>query len=107
MYSRLDINDDYLLEVGNYYIKNLTNGRYILQGNAKSGVATAHTRTLGLFGEVNNDYAWIYYIKIYEGDTLVKNFVPITLYGGSVTLYDTVSKTPCSVSNGTFGAPTE
>ena len=104
-YSRLDINNDYVFEVGNYYIKNLTNGRYILQGNAKSGVATAHTRTLGLFGEVNNDYAWIYYIKVYEGDTLVKNFVPITLYGGSVTLYDTVSKTSCTVSNGTFGAP--
>ena len=106
MYSRLDINDDYVLEVGNYYIKNLTSGRYILQGNAKSGVATAHTRTLGLFGE-ENDYAWIYYIKVYEGDTIVKNFVPVKLYDGTVTLYDTVSKTPCSVSNGTFGAPTE
>ena len=106
-YSRLDINTDYVLEVGNYYIKNLTTGRYILQGNAKSGVATAHTRTLGLFGDVNDDYAWIYYIKVYEGDTLVKNFVPITLYGGSVTLYDTISKTSCTVSNGTFGAPTE
>ena len=105
MYSRLDINDDYVLEVGNYYIKNLTNGRYILQGNAKSGVATAHTRTLGLFGDVNDDYAWIYYIKVYEGDTLVKNFVPVKLYGGSVTLHDTISNTSCTVSNGTFGAP--
>ena len=104
MYSRLGLNTDYVLEVGNYYIKNLTTGRYILQGNAKSGVATAHTRTLGLFGK-ENDYAWIYYIKVYEGDTLVKDFIPVTLYNGSVTLYDTVSKTPCSVSNGTFGAP--
>ena len=106
-YSRLDINNDYVFEVGNYYIKNLTNGRYILQGNAKSGVATAHTRTLGLFGEVNNDYAWIYYIKVYEGDTIVKNFVPVKLYDGTVTLHDMISNTPCSVSNGTFGAPTE
>ena len=106
-YSRLDINNDYVFEVGNYYIKNLTNGRYILQGNAKSGVATAHTRTLGLFGEVNNDYAWIYYIKVYEGDTLVKDFIPSKLEDGSGTLYDKVSKTHCTVSNGTFGAPTE
>ena len=106
VYSRLDINDDYVLEVGNYYIKNLTTGRYILQGNAKSGVATAHTRTLGLFGE-ENDYAWIYYIKVYEGDTLVKNFVPVKSEDGSGTLYDTISKTNCTVSNGTFGAPTE
>lgn len=101
---RLDINTDYLLEVGNYYIKDLTTGNYILQGDVKSGVATAHTRTLGLFGEVNDDYAWIYYIKVYEGDTLVKNFVPAKLEDGSGTLYDKVSKTHCTVSNGTFGA---
>ena len=106
MYSRLDINNDYVFEVGNYYIKNLTTGKYILQGNAKSGVATAHTRTLGLFGE--KDYAWIYYIKVYEGDTLVKDFIPVKLEDGSaVTLYDKVSKTSCSVSNGTLGVYTE
>ena len=103
MYSTLALNTDYVLEVGNYYIKNLTNGRYILQGNAKSGVATAHTRTLGLFGE--KDYAWIYYIKVYEGDTLTKDFIPVKSEDGSATLYDKVSKTHCTVSNGTFGAP--
>ena len=104
MDSPLAINTDYVLEVGNYYIKNLTTGSYILKGDAKSGVATAHTRTLGLFGE--KDYAWIYYIKVYEGDTLVKDFIPAKLEDGSgVTLYDTISNTPCSVSNGTFGAP--
>ena len=105
-YSTLVLNNDYVLEVGNYYVKNLTTGSYILQGDAKSGVATAHTRTLGLFRE-ENDYAWIYYIKVYEGDTLVKNFVPVKSEDGSATLYDTISKTNCSVSNGTFGAPTE
>ena len=103
-YSTLVLNTDYVLEVGNYYVKNLTTGSYILQGDAKSGVATAHTRTLGLFGK-ENDYAWIYYIKVYEGDTIVKDFVPVKSDDGSVTLYDKVSKTHCSVSNGTFGAP--
>ena len=102
MDSPLDLNNIYFLEVGNYYVKNLITGRYILQGNAKSGVATSHTRTLGLFGE-ENDYAWIYYVKIYEGDTLVKDFIPAKLEDGSGTLYDTISKTYCSVSNGTFG----
>ena len=101
--SPLPIYTDYVFEVGNYYIKDLTSGNYILQGDAKSGVATAHTRTLGLFGDVNNDYAWIYYIKIYEGDTLVKDFIPVKLEDGSGTLYDTLSKTYCSVSNGTLG----
>ena len=107
VHSRLGISNDYVLEIGNYYVKNLTNRNYIFQGNAKSGVATAHTRTLGLFGEVNNDYAWIYYIKVYEGDTLVKDFIPFKLEDGSGTLYDAVSKTYCSVSNGTFGIYTE
>ena len=106
MNSYLNPNTDYVLEVGNYYIKNLTSGNYILKGKAKSGVATAHTRTLGLLGE-ENDYAWIYYIKVYEGDTLVKDFIPFKLDDGSGTLYDTISKTPCSVSNGTFGIYTE
>ena len=105
VYSSLRLNTDYVLEVGNYYIKNLTTGKYILQGNAKSGVATAHTRTLGLFGK-ENDYAWIYYIKVYEGDTLVKDFIPVKSEDGSATLYDKVSKTHCTVSNGSFGAPT-
>ena len=105
--TSLGLSHDYVFEVGNYYIKNLTSGKYILQGSTKSGVATAHTRTLGLFGEVNDDYAWIYYIKVYEGDTLVKNFVPAKLEDGSGTLYDTLSKTYCSVSNGTFGVVTE
>ena len=106
-YTPLDLNKIYFLEIGNYYVKNIITGNYILQGSTKSGVATAHTRTLGLFGEVNNDYAWIYYIKVYEGDTLVKDFIPFKLDDGSGTLYDKVSNTPCSVSNGTFGAPTE
>ena len=105
--SPLPIYNDYVFEVGNYYVKDLTTGNYILQGDAKSGVATAHTRTLGLF--VGNsfantyNYAWIYYIKIYEGDTLVKDFIPAKLEDGSGTLYDTLSKTYCSVSNETFG----
>ena len=103
--SPLPIDTEYVFEVGNYYIKDLTSGNYILKGDAKSGVATAHTRTLGLFvGHwLTYNYAFIYYIKIYEGDTLVKDFIPFKLDDGSGTLYDTISKTPCSVSNGTLG----
>lgn len=107
--SPLPIDTDYVFEVGNYYIKDLTTGSYILQGDAKSGVATAHTRTLGLFvGHwLTYNYAFVYYIKIYEGDTLVKDFIPAKLEDGSGTLYDKVSKTYCSVSNGTLGIYTE
>lgn len=105
--SPLPIYTDYVFEVGNYYIKDLTSGKYIIQGDAKSGVATAYTRTLGLFVgnslKDNVNYAFIYYVKIYEGDTLVKDFIPSKLEDGSGTLYDTISKTYCSVSNGKLG----
>lgn len=103
--NSLPIFRNYVFEVGNCYIKNLTTGKYIFEANAMSGVATAHTRTLGLFR--GYAYGEIYYIKIYEGNTLVKDFVPAKLEDGSATLYDTLSKTYCTVSNGTFGAPTE
>lgn len=100
----LSINNTYELEVGNYYIKHL-NGSDIIRDTTKSGVATAHTRTMGMFG--SGDYAEIYYLKVYEGDTQVKNFIPVRREDGLVTLYDTIGHTFCNVENGTFRASDE
>lgn len=100
----LSINNTYELEVGNYYIKYL-NGSDIIRDTAKSGVATAHTRTMGMFG--SGDYAEIYYLKVYEGDAQVKNFIPVRREDGLVTLYDTIGHTFCNVENGTFRASDE
>ena len=81
----------YSLEVGNYYIKNIDTGSYILQDTAKSGVATSHDRHLALFG--NSDYARIFYLQVYEGSTLVKNLIPVRDGNGVATMLDMVSGT--------------
>lgn len=44
----------------------------------------------------------LYYFKIYEGKTLVHNYIPVLLDSGIATLYDTVTKVVLSVS-GTGG----
>ena len=87
------------LEIGNYYIKDINSGSYILNGTTKSGTATSHVRNIGLFS--GSDYCRLYYLKVYEGDTLVRNYVPVRDLNNVVTLYDTVNGnflTP----NGTF-----
>lgn len=87
------------LEIGNYYIKDINSGSYLFNGTTKSGTATSHTRRLGLFS--GSDYCRLYYLKVYEGDTLVRNYIPVRDLNNVVTLYDTVNGnflTP----NGTF-----
>ena len=101
MSTSYSLNNLYTFEVGNYYIKNLSSGSYVLQGTTKSGTATSHTRNLGLFG--GTDYLRLYYLKVYEGDTLIKNFIPVrNTYNNVVTLYDTVNGNFLEVSSGTF-----
>ena len=99
MYKYLSINNLYELEIGNYYVKNL-NGSDILRGTALAGVATSHTRKISLFSKT--EYGQLYYLKVYEGDTLIKDFIPVKIVDTDiVTLYDQVSKTFLT-PNGTF-----
>ena len=101
--ASLPLNNTYELEIGNYYIKHLY-GDYIINQQAKSGVATSMERTLGLFG--SGDYGYLYYLKVYEGDRLVKYFVP-AIVNNQITLYDIVDGRACTVSDGVFGSPDE
>ena len=89
----------YEIEIGNYYVKDLTNNSYILSGDTVSNANV--DRTIGLFG--GSDYGRIYYLKVYEGSTLVKNFIPVRRNSDNlVTLYDTISGTYLSATDGTF-----
>lgn len=94
----------YELEVGNYYVKDLTNNNYILSG---ATVTNANVdRTIGVFG--NNDFGRIYYLKVFDGNTLIKNLIPVRRdCDGFVTLYDTISKTYLNTIAGTFKASDE
>ena len=79
-------------EIGNYYIKNTATGSYYINGTQQ----TFSTRPnqmylyyLGGFGNVS-DYGQVYYIKIYRGETLVRDFIPWTDMNGNYGLYDKV-----------------
>ena len=99
MLTASTISSLYEIEIGNYYVKDLTNNSYILSGDTVSNANV--DRTIGLFG--GGDYGRIYYLKVYEGSTLTKNFIPVRRNSDNlVTLYDTISGTYLSATDGTF-----
>lgn len=87
----------YEYEYGNYYIKNM------VTSSIKTGTtfSTNRTNTLTL-GYGSSDRFRTYYIKIYEGNTLVKDFIPWTDMNGNYGLYDKVSSSVYNVASGTL-----
>lgn len=89
----------YEYEYGNYYIKNMVTSAI------KTGTTFSTNRTNTLyFGLGNTDYFRTYYLKFYEGDTLVKDFIPWTDTNGNYGLYEKVSNTIYSATSGSFTA---
>ena len=97
-YHSQALNNTYEYEVGNYYVKNLATSATVLTGTTKSGIATSHTRNIYAFIG-GSDYCQIYYLKIYEGDTLVKDFIPWTDMNGNYGFFDKVSLTYIQSTN--------
>ena len=97
-YINQSINNTYEYEVGNYYVKNLATSATVITGTTKSGIATSHTRNIYAFIG-GSDYCQIYYLKIYEGDTLVKDFIPWTDMNGNYGFFDKVSLTYIQSTN--------
>ena len=99
IFMNIGIVDKGEVELGNYYVQGVcypsigTDYRIPIErsGATKVGVATSHTRNLYAFvnGRTN-----IYYLQIYEGDTLVRDFVPWTdVNRDNYGFFDKVSKT--------------
>ena len=89
----------YEYEYGNYYIKNMSTS------TSKTGSTISTNRTNPLYlGGNNTDYFRTYYVKFYEGDTLVKDFIPWTDTNGNFGLYEKVSNTIYSATSGSFTA---
>lgn len=63
-------------ELGNYYIKDLATGSNMASTNSWSGTRTS---TLRIFAprSQGEDKGRFYYFKIYEGDTLVRDLIPV------------------------------
>lgn len=78
----------YELEIGNFYVKNLSSDLIIVSGSEGSftGVSTI---TLNHFSTGNSRNTW-YYVKIYDGNKLVRDLIPVRV-GTTGYMYDRVS----------------
>ena len=92
-------NTMYTFQVGNYYVRSGStfSSNVMSSTTQSSSVATSHTRNIELFDANSQDYALIYYLKVYEGGTLVKDFIPVRM-NGIATLLDTLTNTPLTVN---------
>lgn len=86
--NSLALNTVYELEFGNWYIK--INGQTVQSGNAFNiGLSSS---TIKVMPTTNSDYGRIYYLKIYDGDTLVRDFIPTKRNSDNeIGLYDKVT----------------
>lgn len=85
----------YEYEYGNYYIKNMVTSA----SRTGSAISTSRTNPLYL-GTGSSDRFRTYYLKFYEGDTLVKDFIPWTDMNGNYGLFDKVSLSVYNVVSG-------
>lgn len=89
------VNTLYEYEYGNFYIKNMVTSA------TRTGTTFSTNRTNTLYlGLGSTDRFRTYYIKIYEGDTLVKDFIPWTDMNGNYGLFDKVSLSVYNVVSG-------
>ena len=84
-------NSIYELECAPHYIKSLTNN-YI--GGSVSTSEFTRRNNLHLFrsNTKDTDGAYVYYLKVYDGNTLVRDFVPTLNSNNQAGLYDKVTK---------------
>ena len=87
----------YEYEYGNYYIKNMVTSA----SKTGSAISTSRTNTL-YFGLGGTDMFRTYYLKFYDGDTLVKDFIPWTDMNGNYGLFDKVSLSVYNVVSGSL-----
>ena len=94
-YNTGDWSKRFHLEIGNYYIKDLDSGNYLINATKKTSFTRPNQMFLfhieGSQGINNIDYGHIYSLKIYQNNVLVKDFIPWTDMNGNYGLFDKVS----------------
>lgn len=85
-------NNIYELECAPHYIKSLTNN--YINGSVSTSTFT-RSNNLHLFSpnEKDTDGVYVYYFKVYDNDTLVRDYVPALNGNNQAGLYDKVTKT--------------
>ena len=89
--SRIYKSAIYELELGNYYVKNLNTNTILVSGEPQTytGISTI---TLNYYDSSRISKNEFYYVKIYDGDTLVRDLIPVRI-GQIGYMYDKVSNT--------------
>lgn len=79
-------------EIGNYYIKNTATGTDILTGTTQTFSSRPSPMYIYHLDGTSDmsDFGQVWYIKIYRGSTLIRDFIPWTDMSGNYGLYDKV-----------------
>ena len=99
----LSFYQDYELEFGNYYLKDLNTGTTLLSGTPQTFDYTGNNDALiyvcssgssSSSIQSSEDKAYLYYLKVYDGQNLIRDYVPCRLNAlGVLGLYDKLNKT--------------
>lgn len=83
-------NTDYNFEFGNFYVKDLTTGQTLINGTASTGFTGVSTIKINYMEYGSHiSYNRIYSLKIYNDDTLIRDFIPCyRVSDNEVGLYD-------------------
>ena len=95
-YDTGDWSKRFYLEIGNYYIKDLNTDTYLVNATRKTSFTRPNQMYLfhmeGNQNTNNIDYGYIYSVKIYQNNELVRDFVPCIRDNDSmVGMYDLVN----------------
>ena len=84
------------LEIGDYYIKDVSTGNYLINSTKKTSFSRPNQMYLfhmegSQTSSSHDDYGNIYSIKIYQNGVIAKSFIPWTDGEGNYGLYDKVA----------------
>ena len=92
---------DQVFEFGNYYFNNITKDKHV---SASYTLGASGRNNFCAFRNTGRDYGKIYYIKIYDGSTLVGDFIPVISNDNKYTFYNKVTNTIFTVNGTLTGA---
>ena len=80
----------YSIEIGNRYVKNLDTGSNIISGSSVS--AFSYAGHIYIFGEAFTGVGAVYECQIYDGSTLIRDYIPCKNASGVIGLWDEANK---------------
>lgn len=107
-YNTGDWSKRFHIEIGDYYIRDVDSGSYLVNATKKTSFTRPNQMYLfhmdGTQSTNNIDYGHIYSLKIWQNDTLVKDFIPWTDGNGNYGLFDKVSFSAFTSTNQMTGS---